>query len=429
MSNTQHIRSIRRRLVARGALLVLASAGATWQTAAQTREREVLLGGLFSLTGNWSTLGQASKAAMELAIDDVNRYLTGNAAGVRFVAAIEDTRLDPALALDKARAMQRRGVQLLIGPQSSAEVERLKPFVDRNDVLLVSPSSTAGSLAIVGDNVFRLAPTDSLEGVAISKLMWEDGIRAIIPIWRGDPGSAGLERATRTQFTALGGEVLTGVKYAVERPDFANVLADAKAELRRAIDRHGVEAVAVYLTAFDESVPLLELAARDPIFGTVRWYGDDAIAQSEALLANPRAVDFAIRTRFANPIFGLEEGAQEIWGPLSERIRSRIGRNPDAYALAVYDAVWVVARAYIASGATRDIAKLKHAFTIAASTGYGATGWTILDQAGDRKHGDYDFWAIRVIGDSPRWVRIARYEARTKLLIRLAEQRVAEGQD
>lgn len=38
-------------------------------------EREVLLGGLCSLT----------------------RYLAGNAAGVRFVAAIEDTRLEPAL--------------------------------------------------------------------------------------------------------------------------------------------------------------------------------------------------------------------------------------------------------------------------------------------------------------------------------------------
>lgn len=57
-------------------------------------QREVLLGGLFSLTGNWSTQGQTGRVAMELAIEDVNRYLAGNAAGVHFAAAIEDTRLE-----------------------------------------------------------------------------------------------------------------------------------------------------------------------------------------------------------------------------------------------------------------------------------------------------------------------------------------------
>src|SRR5512146_2891395 len=118
------------------------------RTAAVPADREVFIGGLFSLTGNWSRLGLAGRAAMELAVDDVNKYLTGNAAHVRFVAQIEDTKLDPELALERARMLRARGAQLLIGAQSSAEVERLKPFVDANAMLLVSPSRTAGSLAI-----------------------------------------------------------------------------------------------------------------------------------------------------------------------------------------------------------------------------------------------------------------------------------------
>ena len=36
------------------------------------KNREVIIGGLFSLTGNWSTLGATSTAAMELATSDVN---------------------------------------------------------------------------------------------------------------------------------------------------------------------------------------------------------------------------------------------------------------------------------------------------------------------------------------------------------------------
>jgi len=32
----------------------------------------IVIGGLFSITGNWATLGVASKAAMEIGIEDVN---------------------------------------------------------------------------------------------------------------------------------------------------------------------------------------------------------------------------------------------------------------------------------------------------------------------------------------------------------------------
>ena len=188
MRTSRNLEPASRRRGARGAGALLLAAvvalGHAGISAAQQPRNDVVLGGLFALTGSWSTQGRTLGAAMELAVEDVNRYLEGNAAGIRFVAAIEDTRLEPALALEKAKALRARGARLLIGPQSSAEVAHLKPFVDANGVLLVSPASTAGSLAIVGDNVFRFTPSDSLEGVAISALMWEDGVRNLAYLLR-----------------------------------------------------------------------------------------------------------------------------------------------------------------------------------------------------------------------------------------------------
>ncbi len=55
------------------------------------------------------------------------------------------------------------------------------------------------------------------------------------------------------------------------------------------------------------------------------------------------AAAFAERTGFPNPIFGLEEGARDVWMPLSARIQARANVAPDAFALAVYDAVWIAA--------------------------------------------------------------------------------------
>ncbi|MEO8577016.1 MAG: hypothetical protein ABI556_09960, partial [Gemmatimonadales bacterium] len=42
------------------------------------------IGALFSLTGNWATLGVTSKAAMEIAIEDVNAYLADGGSGIQF---------------------------------------------------------------------------------------------------------------------------------------------------------------------------------------------------------------------------------------------------------------------------------------------------------------------------------------------------------
>ncbi|HEX8675195.1 MAG TPA: ABC transporter substrate-binding protein, partial [Longimicrobium sp.] len=113
--------------------------------------REITLGGIFSLTGNWSTLGVASKAAMELAVEDVNAYAAGR--GITFRADIRDTRLEPSRAQLEVEALRATGARLVIGPQSSAELAAIKPFVDANGMIAVSQSSTAGTLA-VADRIF-----------------------------------------------------------------------------------------------------------------------------------------------------------------------------------------------------------------------------------------------------------------------------------
>ncbi|HSJ26076.1 MAG TPA: ABC transporter substrate-binding protein [Longimicrobiales bacterium] len=399
-------------------LALLALLGCDSGSPTEPAESEVLLGALFSLTGNWSTLGQTSQVAVEIAVEEVNRYLEGNAAGVRFKVAVEDTRLEPERALERAQALHSRGARILIGPQSSAEVAYLKPWVDANGLLLVSHGSTAGNLAIPGDNVFRFTPSDVPEGAAVSAMMWEDGIRTLVPVWRDDAGNAGLEAATRTAFSALGGSVLAGVKYGDAISDHSPTVEALRAQVLDAIAQQGQAQVGVYLAAFDEVVHLFISASTDAVLGSVRWYGSNGVALSEALLDDPVAVEFAIRTGYPNPVFGRDEGAREIWEPIVAQIRARTGLEPDGFALAVYDAVWVVARAYIASGATDDVERLKQAFTTAAASGYGATGWTVLDEAGDRKYGDFDFWAVGDEAGVPRWTRVARYESRTGRLVR-----------
>ena len=415
-STHRQMRRLLRASVCAAAVLALMSIPVS--SPAQGVERQVVLGGLFPLTGQWDAIGQCSSIAMQLAVDDVNQYLEGNAARIRFVAAIEDTRFDPAVALEKAKALRARGVQLLIGPQSSAEVENVKSFAEANELLLVSHASTAGSLAISGDNIFRFTPSDALEGLAIASMMWNDGIRVTIPVWRDDAGHAGLEAALRSRFNVLGGTTLESVKYRPEARDFTPTLDLLRNRLDEAVAKYGKDRVAVFLTGFDEVAQIMAGAASYPAMSSVRWYGSDGAAQNENVIADKRAADFAVRVGYPSPVFALDEGAHDIWQPLRDRIKARTSHEPSAFAYAAYDAVWTVARAYIASGATQDRERLKKAFTTAAASGYGATGWTVLNDAGDRRYGDFDFWAVRMQNGVPQWTRVAHYESRTGRLIR-----------
>jgi branched-chain amino acid transport system substrate-binding protein len=383
--------------------------------------QEVVIGGLFSLTGNWASLGVASKAAMEIGIEDVNQYLADGGSRLHFTASIKDTKLDAATALTQVTELEAAGVEVVIGPQSSAEVAGLKSYVDANDVLVASQSSTAGTLAIADDNIFRFTPSDTLEAVALVALMKADGMATIVPLWRNDAGNIGLQVATRARFADVG-TVKAGVEYAATatQADYATALAALKAQVQEAIaERGGTAAVAVAHAGFDEVVDLFKLAAADPVLSSVRWYGTDGTALTEPLRADPTAAAFARAVSFWAPIPGVDAGASDRWQPVATRIAARAGAQPDAFALAVYDAVWVTAQAYLAAGGRGHFAALKTAFVSAANNFYGVSGWTALNDAGDRRFGDFDFFALSQSGATSSWVLRAQYDTQRGILTRV----------
>ena len=122
---------------------------------------EVEIGALLSLTGNWSTLGLTSQKAIGLAVDDVNAYMEQKGTNIRFTGMVFDTKLDTTIAKLAMTDIVRTRTKYVIGPQSSAELAAVKPLADQNNILVVSQGSTASSLAISGDGIFRFCPTQS----------------------------------------------------------------------------------------------------------------------------------------------------------------------------------------------------------------------------------------------------------------------------
>jgi hypothetical protein len=243
------------------------------------------LGALLPLSGALSSLGESPAAALKIAIKDVNAYFTKTNSKTRVGLIIEDTQSNPANSLERLKNLAAKGIRIVIGPATSADVQAVEDYANKNGILIISPSSTARSLS-GGYNVFRFVQDDTHQAEAISRHMWQDGIRVIVPIWRTDVRGYDIVSSVKENFEKLGGIVLDGIGYAPRTGDFSTSLnrinfiiwdqdlRSLGSKVTQAIDRFGADKVGVYLVAFDEVVPIFIEAQEQPVLSMVKWQFD-----------------------------------------------------------------------------------------------------------------------------------------------------------
>jgi len=253
--------------------------------------------------------------------------------------------------------------------------------------------------------------------------MWNDGIRVVVPFWRTDPYGNGLYLSMKQNFETFGGSVVDGVPYvprvgelsaSLNRINFVvwdQELKSLNSKVSQATALYGTDKVAVFLIAFDEVVPIHMMGGKHPDLVSVRWYGSDSSAQNEALIRNSHSAMFSMKTGFLNSMYGIEENTERL-KLLEEEIEHRTHIDPGAYAIIAYDAFWVAALTQNATIATNDFSSLKNTLVQKANSYLGVSGNTILNDAGDRKYGNYDFWVVSENEDQDGfyWNRVGKYQ-------------------
>ncbi|MEM4767391.1 MAG: penicillin-binding protein activator, partial [Ignisphaera sp.] len=206
---------------------------------------DVPIGALLPLTGVLATYGKMCQEAFMMAVEDVNSWLATMGKPWRLKPFVEDTAVDVKQAVDKFMALTGRGVKAIIGPMASSEVKAIKDYANERKVIIVSQSSTSMELALKDDFVFRFTAPDKYQGVAIAHIMWERGIRYVVPIWRGDTWGDGLLNYTKIEFMNIckvSGEGCgfdDGVRYAPEAKEFSVEVSRLASIVRNYISNYG----------------------------------------------------------------------------------------------------------------------------------------------------------------------------------------------
>jgi len=377
----------------------------TSSTASTRATEELRIGALLPLSGDATEIGRSVQAALAVAGNDINTYLSAINSSVRIRLVPLDTRSDPATALDDLKALHAQGIQVVIGPATSENLNATWRYAYENNMILVSYGSIAPSLAIPNNNVFRFVPDATHQVAAAAQLMQEDGVKVVIPLWRDDTWGNEYVATLRTSVEKNSGIVAEGVRYAPGTTDFSSALTALAPQVSQAVEQYGATAVAVNVAGFDEVLNILAQASRDSQLASVRWYGSTSDPLN-LIATTPPAAQFAVRTGFIT--MALAEGQGDRFERVKAQITEKLGHAPHPYAYAAYDSAWVTTIAYLETRSDAASA-MNVAIPFVANSYYGITGNTALNAAGDLKFARYDFSSITQENGAYIWKKVGSY--------------------
>ncbi len=367
---------------------------------------EVNIGLILPLTGDLATHGEENWEGSKLAVVDFNKHLEKIGAPWTLKMTSEDSATSPVIALEKLTSLNAKGIQLIVGPETSSNIRNIKGYADSNNMLLVSCCSSAPALAIPNDSVYRLVPDDSNQGTALAKLMQHEGIQVIVPVWRGDTWGDGLSDATTSSFVERGGIIDDGVRYNPESPEFSASTSLLAEKVQGYVDEYGADKVAVLFLGFAEILQFTQSASSHEVLDDVRWFGPGANTKEHKLIEDPIGLDFSTSVQFTTVQVAVTKNP--IYEQVQAHLTKQLGHAPNTFVYSSYDAVWIIGLSILQTQGT-DVSKIKSVFSDVAEHYYGAIGPTILNEAGDLAQANYEVWGIR----GGEWVLLGQYSHAT----------------
>lgn len=400
------------------ALLVGIAGGYLFESTAKTTTTSKLSGTInigvaIPLSGDLGTYGQNALAALQLASTQINTLLNETNAGWNINLIVEDTKTLPDVALTVTQDLHTKGCQVILGYYSSGELRNCMQYAQSNQIVLISPSSTAVSLEINKPYIYRFVPADDKQGPAMAAGMISENISYIVPIYMLNTYGEGLFMSTVNSFVAMGGQYdNVNISYdPAVTTEFSTQAALLNTEVQKAINTYGANKVGVYAVTYEEVAALMDAASSYPALSQVKWFGCDGSALSSKVSADTTAAKFAIKTQFPATYFAPTNSSEQV--VVESYVHSQTGNVPDPYAYGSYDSLWVVVKCI---GLTQQYngAAINQVLPTMANLTFGALGWNALNQYGDKTGGDYQFWQIyQVNSTSYNWYLAGYYSAET----------------
>lgn len=193
-------------------------------------EEVVKIATIYPLSGTYSTGLRQPKIAQSvaLAVEALNQQ--GGLLGRKIEVLEFDSRSTPLGARAAAHAAARSKPLAVIGDRYSTMSLAIAPVLQRDGIIMISPTSTHIDLTRAGDYIFRTCFLDAAQGQALANLALKklNLRRAVVLTNVNTKSSESLSRDFIERFVHGGGQVLMQGEYTQDRADFGPLLTKVK---------------------------------------------------------------------------------------------------------------------------------------------------------------------------------------------------------
>ncbi len=186
---------------------------------------DIKIGIILGFTGPLESITPAMAAGAEMARKEVSDSgkLMGGAKVVPVRA--DSTCIDAAAATAAAeRLITSEKVSALMGADCSGVTGAILQNVARpNGVAMISPSATSPALSTAEDDglFFRTAPSDARQGVVMTNVLMDRGVKTVALTYTNNDYGKGLADSFQAAFEAAGGTVTINASHEDDKADYS----------------------------------------------------------------------------------------------------------------------------------------------------------------------------------------------------------------
>lgn len=321
-----------------GAVALLAAL-MSFTSCGKKNTNEIVIGGIFPLSGAVAVYGVECKNGIDLAIEEINA--AGGVNGKNLVLISEDDEGNPDKTVNAYQKLTSKdGAKLIIGSLTSGCTQAITNRCQAQKVVQIAPAATAPAITDAGDFIFRACYTDPFQGTVGGKFAAEDLAckKAAILFDAGNDYSVGLTENFEKSFTACGGTIVAKEAYQTNDKDFNAQLTKIKSANPDVVylpDYYGVVAlIAKQLRAIGINTPIVGADGWDGVLGNA---GDEVL---NGFYSNHYAAD-STDASVVNFV---------------KAFNAKYGKDPNSFAALGYDSAYLLKDAIAKAGTTDSVA-------------------------------------------------------------------------
>jgi len=137
----------------------------------------IKIGMMGPLTGGAAVYGTAVKAAMEIAVEEINAK-----GGLQLELNCQDDEHDAEKAVNCYNNLKDWGMQVLAGSVTTGPALAVAPMCYEDSIFMLTPSASGDAVLEAGDNVFQICFKDTNQGIASADYFAQKFADAVIGV-------------------------------------------------------------------------------------------------------------------------------------------------------------------------------------------------------------------------------------------------------